>query len=120
MALSDFEGLDPISGISFPQLGIVTTSRYYRGKVFSEGDERYLGSLRDWEFPETTKDLYYQVNAGEVGNLPLISWKVYGTYRLWWAIAVANGLENPLVGFAAGDLLRIPSSSNVYSIILGK
>ena len=41
-------------------------------------------------------------------DLALISYINYDDFRYWWAIAWANDLQDPYLGFSAGDVLKIP------------
>lgn len=58
-------------------------------------------------------DTFHEVTSGEVNRLDLISYHEYGTVRLWWVIALANKITNPLK-ISAGMRLRIPSLERIY------
>lgn len=50
----------------------------------------------------------YIVPAYEENRLDIIAYKVYGKASMWWAIAYASYLSDPL-DVPAGTVLRIPS-----------
>lgn len=49
-----------------------------------------------------------------VGRLDLLAYRVYGETRLWWVIALANGIDDPFDDSLAGQLLVIPSLTDVF------
>ena len=61
-------------------------------------------------------DTYHEVTAGEENRLDLISYAEYSTPKLWWVIALANNITNPL-NIKPGIRLRVPSLSRVFTEI---
>jgi hypothetical protein len=63
----------------------------------------------------TNKDIYmyYTVSDNESGRMDLIAHKIYGNSKLWWAIAIANQIEDSLVEPTSGRTLKIPSVTAV-------
>lgn len=59
-------------------------------------------------------DMYHTVDANEVSRLDLIAYKYYGNPLLWWVIAQANDIYDPLVYPKSGDIIRIPALSKMY------
>ena len=55
----------------------------------------------------------HTLSAYEVGRLDLIAYKYYGDVQLWWIIAQANSIIDPIDGMSAGDILVIPSLRDV-------
>lgn len=59
----------------------------------------------------------YTVGVDDVANLPGISYKLYGTVDLWRVILEFNGLSDPINDLYVGQVLQIPSKTDVLSIL---
>jgi hypothetical protein len=57
----------------------------------------------------------YQVRQDD--SWSTISWRSYGTIRLWWLICKFNGIDDPMVEPEVGDILRVPNARIVDSVI---
>lgn len=92
-------------------------NRYEVGYQLSDGT--YLWDTFQFrpEVPTSEDDLYHELTAGEVGKLDVVSFYYYGTVDLWWVIAIANNILNPL-RIPAGTRLRIPSIDVVYREVI--
>jgi nucleoid-associated protein YgaU len=64
-----------------------------------------------WRPPEIDMSSYTQhtVTIADRGRLDLIAYKLLGDARLWWAIAHANNIADPLAAIDVGTTLRIPT-----------
>lgn len=71
----------------------------------------YVGTRECMEFAKKDTDSYHVVAEGE--RLDLLSYRYYADPALWWVIADANDIKNPL-RIEVGKRLRIPSKSTVY------
>jgi len=58
---------------------------------------------------EDPSDLVYVVPTAGVNRFDLVSQLFYGTPDLWWLIAEVNNIIDPLVGVAAGTVIRVPT-----------
>ena len=47
----------------------------------------------------------------------LISYKFYGTTRLWWLVCKVNGISNPLVDPEEGSLIKVISKEHAQTIL---
>jgi len=65
------------------------------------------------KFTNSDIQMYYTVSDSEAGRMDLISQKVYGNTKLWWAITIANQIEDSLVEPISGRTLKIPSPTAV-------
>ena len=72
-----------------------------------------ISRLGDVKFKVSETDLYHRVEDSEENRIDMISYKYYGSVYLWWIIAIANGILDPLLEIASGDTLRIPDISTV-------
>ena len=92
---------------------VENTNRYEAGFQLYDGTYLWDPFISRPVIPESTDDLYHDLSAGEAGKLDIVSFYYYGTPDLWWVIAAANNILNPL-RVAAGQRLRIPSIDVVY------
>lgn len=89
-------------------------SRYYGNidliKVnINDVNKTFPLMLDNIKFKDQDIKYFYTVDQSEEGRIDLIANKVYGNTRLWWAIAIANLIEDLLDNPKAGDVLKIPS-----------
>ena len=92
---------------------VVSSNRYEVGYQLADGTYLYDLLLHKKRIPESENDLYHDVSSGEEGKLDIVAYHYYGTVELWWVIAMANDILNPL-RLAAGTRLRIPSIDRIY------
>jgi hypothetical protein len=90
------------------------SSRYFKNieitKINVENVNKAFPLMLD-NIKFTNEDIrfFYIVDQNEEGRIDLISNKVYGNTKLWWAIALANLIEDLMISPKAGDILKIPS-----------
>jgi hypothetical protein len=77
-----------------------------------EGKLVVFGLLQDVIVPDPS-DTLYTTPIGALFRLDLISQSFYGVPDLWWVIARVNGILDPLVGAARGQVLRIPTPARL-------
>lgn len=82
----------------------------YEGDIFHETYDRPT-------INKSSNDKIHEVGMGETNNLPLISYFYYGTVKLWWLIAEANDIHDPLV-LEPGTVLRVPDLSSYYRDVI--
>lgn len=89
-------------------------SRYKFTDVLIDIDGRkFLESIKIKGIRESEDDRFHRVDSGEVNRMDLIAYNYYDNPRLWWVIAYANNIKNPLE-IKSGDILRIPSINTLY------
>lgn len=93
------------------------TNRYEVGYQLSDGTYLWDTFQIRPDIPTSDDDLFHDLTAGEVGTLDTVANYYYGNVTLWWVIAVANGVLNPL-RIPAGTRLRIPSIDVVYREVI--
>ena len=92
----------------------LSDSRYRNFDILRNGnEEEFIESWRDINIPESENDRYYQVESGDKNRLDLIAYKYYNKANLWWVIALANDIRNPLE-IEVGEILRIPATDVLY------
>lgn len=67
------------------------------------------------EFTTQYPVTYYRVLGIDTMRPDLISYRHYGTPHFWWIIMLINGIDNPLTGIVAGQILKIPSKLDIYA-----
>lgn len=82
-------------------------SRINFDAVLYDNRNTFLPSFRRKTIEANIADIYHTVTSSEQGRLDLVSYKYYGTTRLWWVIAMVNGIPNPSE-LEPGIVLRIP------------
>lgn len=80
--------------------------------IDTDGNE-YIETADPIEFPLSSDDKFYEVEINTRNRIDYVSYMYYATPLLWWTIALASNLEDPLV-VPVGTLLRIPSVSTIY------
>ena len=78
-------------------------------------------ALETWNEPTIepqATDKFHKVHRGEQHRIWLVSHRVYGIANLWWVIAMANGLKDPVSEVKVGRLLRIPDRDYIMSKVL--
>lgn len=89
-------------------------SRYNIYKRLVDDEKNvYIESPNKMTIKQSKDDSFYQVEKGYENRMDLISYKFYGTPLLWWAIARANKIQDPM-DVPSGIVLRIPSMRNIY------
>lgn len=82
-------------------------------RLVNENKQSYIESSNKFKIKESTEDIFYTVEPGYENRLDLISYEFYNTPFLWWAIAIMNGIENPIEDVKSGIVLRIPDRQNI-------
>lgn len=82
--------------------------------VHQVGGEFVFALRRPAVLPDETDELWTSTQASEY-RLDLVSELFYGVPDLWWVIADANNISDPLVGVPAGTKLRIPNRERLAS-----
>lgn len=65
------------------------------------------------EIPYREDDSYLKVTDVNENRLDKIAYEYYGSTKLWWVIAEASGILNPL-DVPIDTILRIPTLSSLY------
>lgn len=95
------------------------TSRYNFSVLYLDkknGD--FWGTRQLVKLPPHPSDLFHQVTDADSKRIDLIAWKYYHDVKLWWVIAEANDILNPLE-LQVGTILRIPSYERVMMRVVG-
>jgi nucleoid-associated protein YgaU len=78
----------------------------------------YYNLLESLVFPDNLPDNYFlDYTVLYEDTWPLISYKVYGSIKLWWLIAYANKVINPITFLKPGTVIKIPKQSVATEIL---
>lgn len=88
-------------------------SRYKHLSRIEEDGFNYIETVNPLKIPKNSTDSYFKVTKKYENRLDLISYKFYNTVLLWWVIAKASNILDPL-NVKEGTLLRIPSKTSIY------
>jgi len=89
-------------------------SMFAQTPVYEVGSDVVFGQMVPAVVPNAT-DIIYTVPAGGVFRLDLISTQFYGVPDLWWVIATANNLLDPILAVPANTQIRIPARDRLAS-----
>lgn len=93
---------------------IRNVSRYKKlQRLIDDEGFRYIETPDDMVIPNRVDDIYYEVDISTRNRLDLVSNMYYGTPMLWWVVAIASDIDDPLVA-PIGTVLRIPSINSLY------
>lgn len=87
---------------------ISRNSRYADCILYRDGREEFLSTRHRREIPPSPDDRFHKVEAGD--RLDLLAARYLGDAKLWWLIADANGIGNPME-LEVGRTLRVPMVS---------
>lgn len=87
---------------------------YYENKISYNGIS-CLGSHYMQDIPYSVGDTYYTVPPSLENRLDRISLKFYDTVELWWVIALASNIKNPLY-VPKNTQLRVPPLSTLFYV----
>ena len=88
-------------------------SRYWNYKVYKDDTNIYFENPKYIDVPEHEDDQYFMVTQKYVDRIDLIAAKFYNNVILWWVIAKANHLTNPM-SIPIDTILRIPAQATLY------
>jgi hypothetical protein len=83
--------------------------------IYQVGSSVVFGLRRESILPDPT-DSVVQVTQAWEGRLDLLSYELYGTVDLWWAVAELNHLVDPFTEVVSGVQLRVPSRDRLLNL----
>ncbi|MDR1020452.1 MAG: hypothetical protein LBL73_06820 [Synergistaceae bacterium] len=96
---------------------IANSSRHAYSTRYKDPAGDFWGTRPPVAIPGSGKDLFHRVTDDDAKRIDLLAWRYYGDCALWWVIAEANGIANPL-DLEASRVLRIPAKETVEMRIL--
>lgn len=98
-------------------MNIDTTNRYQYSDLLQEDNVTFWGTRPPVDIPESEDDQYHTVTQTDARRIDLIAHKYYDDVKLWWIIAEANRIDNPLE-LEPGTVLRIPALETIQMKVL--
>jgi len=83
--------------------------------TYRRDGEVYFGLRRPVVIRDSS-DSIYEVKQSDNGSLEDISYKMYGTPKLWWVIAEVNHVMDVHTKVTPGLRIRIPSKSRLQTL----
>lgn len=96
----------------------VLSDRYRNTDILkdTETGQTIIATKEIKEIPVKSTDRYHRVQSHEVFRLDIIANHYYRNPLLWWIIAQANNIYDPIAEIPPGTILRIPSIEALYGI----
>lgn len=84
------------------------TSRYANTPIYTDAGSSFRSTYNQKRVEPSDSDKIVLVKAEDAGRLDLIAARVYGDPKMYWVIAEANYITNPISEVIAGMEIRIP------------
>lgn len=91
-------------------LNLISSDYVNNGKQYID-----ISTLGDISFKKSSNDRYHRIEDRDINRIDLISYRYYGSVYLWWVIALANDIMDPLLGLSVGSIIRIPDITVVLT-----
>lgn len=90
--------------------------RYRSCKILKDlvTGEQLLATRETKNIATKSTDIYHEVKTNESCRLDIIAYNYYKNPLLWWVIAQANNIYDPIVATPVGTILRIPALETLY------
>lgn len=107
-----------ISTITTPKISMYDLANFL---TISLEDDLYRYNINRTIYFKNAANLapinYFEYTVGRGDTWTNISYKVYGTYRLWWLICKTNSIVDPTVLPVEGVILKILSETAVNTVL---
>lgn len=90
-------------------------SRYKRLQAFMDDTNLFFDIPKYITIPTHPDDNYFLVTLKYANRLDLIAHKFYSESKLWWVIATANNIEDPM-DLPVDTFLRVPAKASLYGL----
>lgn len=99
---------------------MINTNRYkIMDKIITNGVEEVDPlSLEISFFQPRRKVLTHSLVEDEAGRPDLLSYRLYGTPRLWWFLLATNDIVDPL-DMKRGDVIQVVDAADFYDFMKG-
>ena len=87
----------------------------YYEKQSKSYDRRCLETHYFCHIPFSDNDIFLEVDSNYENRLDKVAYDYYNNVNLWWVIAQASDIKNPLY-VPIGTILRIPPFSTLFYI----
>ena len=100
----------------------ITLNPYDYANIFTlyedDSDQLYFNLINDLSIDgDIDPALYDEIFYNQEENWYDLSYRYYGTTRLWWAILIANNIINPFQDAKTGDRIKILKKEAISEIL---
>jgi len=102
------------------------TSRMQKTKLIHVEDDYgnytnvyHWGTWQRIDLAGITVEKLHRVSQGDVGRLDYLSYRYFNTSELWWVIADANDIEDPMDDSIIGTQLKILNYDELMTKLTG-
>jgi hypothetical protein len=95
-------------------------SRYNKTRLYINKDGFPVQESWELDYAEQLEDQWFDVTLEFSHRPDLIATVFYGSEQLYWVIAYANAMIDPVAETYTGRRLRIPNRDYVYQQLLAK
>lgn len=88
--------------------------------IIEKNEKSYFNicdTIRIVNIDKIPTDMYTVYEASDADSWASISFIFYKTIKLWWLICKFNNIKNPFAQLKGGDLIKIPDTKIVESIL---
>ena len=87
--------------------------------VVNKGEKSYFNLYRNvnFELGDLDPALFENYEIMESDSWTNISYKFYGTVKLWWLICRFNNVKNPFNELKAGKIIKIPVNELMENVL---
>jgi len=101
-----------------PEISYENIFRVYSTEGYEDGNFLYYNLVNSVYLSDNLQpNSYYTITINRIMPWTAISYNEYRTIDLWWLIALANGINNPVKYPAPGTQLKIIKPEFVPSIL---
>jgi hypothetical protein len=87
-------------------------------KIYKDNDHYFYNLLKTINFPRDLDPVYFETYRVKSNMaLTILSYKFYGTIKLWWLILLTNQINNPIAFINPGKMLKIIKPAYVGDIL---
>jgi hypothetical protein len=100
----------------------ITLNPYDYANIFTlyedESNQLYFNLINDLSIDgDIDPALYEEIFYNQEENWYNLSYRYYGTTRLWWVILIANNIINPFQDTKTGDRIKILKKEAISEIL---
>jgi hypothetical protein len=87
--------------------------------VVNKGEKSYFNLYKNvtFDISDLDPELFENYQVMENDSWTNISYKFYGTIKLWWLICKFNNIKNPFTELTPGKILKIPVNELMENVL---
>lgn len=104
--MSDYQKIERVNDFN-------SVSRYGNNAIYRSMLDEFLETYVFKDIPISESDVYVVIDSGWQNRIDLIAYEFYKNPDLWWVIAMANNITNPMY-LEVGTRIRIPGLNTLW------